>query len=484
MALKTAVINNWENGIAPAPRRGGLREDGSPVYPFAGVWGVDPYRIPGLAVPGLDFEDISESVVVDWPIEAVDASGNIWMLGDAGNIYKITSSDVVTKDHTSSNPEGRGLTLHHDGTAKYLYYRSANEIGRFDLASTYNDNYITSLNDNGTGVEAPLVSYIGNLYFANGGYIGRKVAGGTENSTFLTLPLDHICKQIIKYGEFLLLNCRTTIGDVDSQRSKFIVWNGIKPDYQEEIDLPGREYTVYNDDNLIRLWLGTRNARMGYLSGRRFVGERRINWFQPTDSSTAESSRSDVIRNGSIVKVKNQLVFGTRSESGLLTYDSQYPELPAAINKPYYLGTNEGFIGSMFYRESLDRLYVGYKYGSTYKIGRFSTGYQSGATHTTPVLNFGTRRKKYIAQIRLYNLTHAEGNSIEIQVKKDGGSFTSLFTSSYASDGAVDEKYFNWETDSTAREYEFKVIYTTTGSAVGVYSIEIDWDYASESNRG
>lgn len=52
----------------------------------------------------------SSSVLVDLPVAMVqDTSGNRWAIGDAGNLYKIDSSNVITKVATMSGASGHGI---------------------------------------------------------------------------------------------------------------------------------------------------------------------------------------------------------------------------------------------------------------------------------------------------------------------------------------------------------------------------------------
>lgn len=481
--MPTLIIKNWERGIASKPRLGGIRDSaGSPIFPMASAQGIDPYRIPGIAMAGKLSTIISSTTVVDLPVHVVINGTDSWWLGQSGNIYKVTNANVVTKPHTSSNPEGYGLTLHHDGTAKYLYWRSDQEIGRFDLASTYNDDYITGLTSQGAGQEAPLISFINNLYFANGSYIGRKEGGAAENKTYLQLPANFYCKQILIYGTWLILNLKSTETNADS--SKIVFWDGIKTDYQDVLPIPANEITLYNDDNQIMGMFGSVQPQLSKLIGRSFQRIKRLESFVAGDLSTAETIVGlNLPRPGAIASINNETFFGRGPNLDIYSWGAKQPDLADALQKPILVDTGtSGQIGCLLSKTSDQSLYVGYEVGAggSYKIARIVSGVKTGSVFTTPVLDMNTRRKKQIDKIRLYHLTHASGNQIKLEAKKDGGSWTELFTTTFTDDGTVDIKKYDWGLDSKAREYEFKVTYTTTGEDVGVYSIEVDWKFAAE----
>lgn len=488
--MKTIIIDNWTDGIAPKPRLGGMRDaNGSPAYPFGSAQGVDPFRILGLAMVGRSSSIISGTTVTGLPIAVVSDGSQFWWLDQAGAIYKQTSGDTVTKDHTSANPEGYGMCIHHDGTAKYLYWRSDQEIGRFDLSATYSDNYITGLNavaGTTTPREVPIWSYIGNLYFGNGNYIGRKVAGGTENKTFLQLPANYEAKQALIYGETIVLNC---FNRAENAPAKLVFWDGIKADYQEEIEITGaHSLTIFNKDNLIYGLIGGIRPQIGVLSGRNFKRLRSVQSYVSTDSSVGISTQGFALPDGcSVVDVEGVTYFGRNPALDIYGFGTSQPGLDYSLNKPIFLGgsTLSGGFGAMTAKAANSALYYAYQTddGTAYKIATAGFGsYTTTAVEfTTPVLDMGSRRKKEIKQIRIYFLTHQAGNSITVSGKKNGGSYTSLFTTSFAADGAKDYKAYNWNKGSIGRDFEFKVSMTSAnGNDLGIYKIEIDWDYASE----
>lgn len=63
----------------------------------------------------------SSSVLVDLPVEMVqDPSGVRWIIGDKGNLYKLSTSDVITKVATLSDSSGTGLVYNQLSDMLYI----------------------------------------------------------------------------------------------------------------------------------------------------------------------------------------------------------------------------------------------------------------------------------------------------------------------------------------------------------------------------
>jgi hypothetical protein len=78
----------------------------------------------------------SSSVLVDLPVEMVqDPTGVRWMIGDQGNLYKISASDVITKVATTTETSGTGLV--YNQLSDFLYITGQQSVSMYGpLSST------------------------------------------------------------------------------------------------------------------------------------------------------------------------------------------------------------------------------------------------------------------------------------------------------------------------------------------------------------
>lgn len=72
-------------------------------------------------LPGATALSGASAVLVDLPVEMVqDPSGNRWLLGDAGNLYKLDTSDVLTKVATMTDGCGYGMVYNQLSDMLYI----------------------------------------------------------------------------------------------------------------------------------------------------------------------------------------------------------------------------------------------------------------------------------------------------------------------------------------------------------------------------
>ena len=88
---------------------------------------------------------VSGSVVADLIMDGDRQSTDAYFYGDAGNIYKRTSGEVWTNEHTTSSSQGNGIKYF--GEDSFLYYTGDTVIGRygpFGGTKTWVDDFLGS----------------------------------------------------------------------------------------------------------------------------------------------------------------------------------------------------------------------------------------------------------------------------------------------------------------------------------------------------
>lgn len=105
--------------------------------------------LPGaIAVAG------ASAVLVDLPVEMVqDPTGNRWLIGDQGNLYKLDTSDVLTKVATTTETSGTGLV--YNQLSDFLYItgqQSVSLYGPLSSSPTLKDGWFSKSASSAPGV--------------------------------------------------------------------------------------------------------------------------------------------------------------------------------------------------------------------------------------------------------------------------------------------------------------------------------------------
>lgn len=81
-------------------------------------------------LPGMDALSGASAVLVDLPVEMVqDPNGVRWLIGDQGNLYKLSTSDVLTKVATMSEASGTGLV--YNQLSDFLYITGQQSVSMY-----------------------------------------------------------------------------------------------------------------------------------------------------------------------------------------------------------------------------------------------------------------------------------------------------------------------------------------------------------------
>lgn len=136
MAIKTLQITDFSGGIGTL----GTTRDKEGTARF--TRSLDPFEDSSYVTLSRTLTKISGSTVVNLPLFFEDSSPfstDRYSYDLGGNLYKITSSDVVSNVRTVSGSTGEGLKVFDD----YLYYMLPTDIGRYGRLSgtpTFNDS--------------------------------------------------------------------------------------------------------------------------------------------------------------------------------------------------------------------------------------------------------------------------------------------------------------------------------------------------------
>jgi hypothetical protein len=109
-------------------------------------------------LPGASVVAGASAVLVDLPVEMVqDPTGNRWLIGDQGNLYKLDTSDVLTKVATTAETSGTGLV--YNQLSDFLYITGQQSVSLYGPLSSS-----PTLKDAQFGKSASSANGVVNLY--------------------------------------------------------------------------------------------------------------------------------------------------------------------------------------------------------------------------------------------------------------------------------------------------------------------------------
>jgi len=230
-------ISNFQGGISPKPNRG-------PEGSFKYGYGLDIRGDVDSLTCNQALKKISASTVTDLILCFVPASdGNLYAFGNAGAIYRINSSNVVTKVHTYAGADsvkqitGAAEYTCYDGAnyVPYLFFATAAHLHRIklsDAAGTWAGNVVEdwkAFSADDTGWHT-IVEAMGDLLIADGQYLAMVDYESAYNSEALDIPKPHRIKTLLPLDQQVLLG--SFIRDEVSEGNIWS-WDNIAPSWYQ-----------------------------------------------------------------------------------------------------------------------------------------------------------------------------------------------------------------------------------------------------------
>lgn len=214
---KTWLIDNFYGGTSEHPKES----------PKGGFYYGDNLDIrsdlSALGVQIKTTKDTSTTItdLAKW-IEHDAVNDDTYAYGDDGNFYS-ESAGTWSALTTPSTAAGQGMRIWND----YVYLRKTSAIARYGLLSgspsltqSWQTSNVQTENDH-----APIIEFLGNLYFANGRYLGE-----WDNTTWtynkLTLPIGWKIRALAVVGEYLAMGGWKGSNVYDYEKGYIWMWNG------------------------------------------------------------------------------------------------------------------------------------------------------------------------------------------------------------------------------------------------------------------
>ncbi len=400
---------------------------------FAFMNGMDPFRALGYLQPGVNPSDATNISVVDATVSNAVTYGDKAYFIAGTKLHEFTiSTNTVTNNGTfprtiTGAVTGLDVVIYNVGSAPFLFYKyaksSGGDVGRYDLASTFVDNYMSTVPSGAAlldtdefagmikGSDDILYIFDGpNLHYYDG-------QSGTFVKNKLTLPKSTIITCAAKTEDMLVLfNYEKTTALSSSNRSNCtaFAWNYVDAD-------PVHAYPI--DANYI-------SASFSYNGTIGCFGSGRANSISPGQQNKLflfDGSKFQVI----LTLPQSNPVFGGVEVAGNVIYWNsggkifQYGSPYVGLNKALNIvsvggGSSSGFLKNL----TGSNLFSSSGASTGQGLQKFSTGFfptaQFITSAVTPPMPQGRRAR--IKEIKIHwGKVTSGGPAFELQVVLNKG---------------------------------------------------------------
>jgi hypothetical protein len=475
MADQILTISFFNGGISSGSKNG-VR--GS----FGFGSGLDIHKDPNLLQVQPASTKESSTTVTDLPLFGTTntVNDNAYFLGDAGKVYKRTSTGTWSVLTTYTNAEGIGFF---SGT-NLVYFNSADQQYTLDPAT----DSITSYRALNSSTWHPVESFLDKVFTGNGrelistdasaiDYTSSTIGGG------ITIDYNYQIKCLKNIGNWLFIGATSD----NSSNARYFLWDGYSDNYNYARSLKedGINAVEIGDDGTVLIFAGKKG-----------------NIYQLTSVDAPllklktlpkiEKDKTVEVYPGSTANYQGFPVFGISNgttvtgERGVYSWASIDKNFPKVLNYDFLpsTGTTTGTtlqIGAVLTLNSTDLL-IGWRDDTTYGVDLIDgTGVQGTAIYESLIHDAGApfvrKHYKYLKVKLAGDL--ATGEKVNISYKGDrASSWTKLVNGTntdsldYAVDGAVNEERFS--INKKYYEAEFKISIESSGStAASVDSIVV-----------
>lgn len=446
--------------------------------PSSGVFidaaGINPYRNPftksadvGLLQTSEATQAIGVGTIADVIYSGVldGAALKAYLYGNGGKLYDLSTSDFSTISvlRTVPNPaSGLGIWAPYAGTRTLFYAREQN-IGTFDLSSTYNDSSYASLNQ--TTIH-DMHQFVGNLYFCNKAQIGGLTDDGDSSpllvNDLLDLPQHLTAVTLSDDGYYLIIGAtaNTISGNLSFHtENKIYFWDTISESWTKEYSIP----TAYIA-SIQRI--GSLNYAICADGLYAFNFSIPPTLIIPFDNDETPARVGGVHPTHQLATVKDSVLYWLSSATDICAYGSPVPGLSQRFFKPFK--AIQGSVPSYLQAATKTRFLTA---DDTNKL-RYIDVLSGGNTGLTAETIFIPLEQKW--NIKRIETTFGEplasGDELNIDVKSDEDTAaTDYGTISFASHGATRTKML--AKDYTAEN--LKLFFNFNGGNVKIKKVAV-----------
>lgn len=460
------IVDRWDGGLAEDSRIG---LPGSASY----MLGADIDTDIGIlqAAPTLslyaDEDDIPNSLEqIRW---GVASDGENYFYGGQ-KIYKDVSG-TITKVRTLAGGNGHGLGLF-DGN---LYYRHGSNLGKFDLASTWDDTFSASMESPSIFGQQPMLNYKNLLLIANGRYLATIDDVGTLDLTTLTFPETYFLETMCEHNGFVFMGCNYGYGLSTGFGDNGVVfyWDGNKETYIDYFPVGDRIHKLISFNGMLIGFIG-RPVKICVFTGTGFkpMYQTKLEYVL---SGAADVHNGKLVFGGQAFADPTTYISGAAYEWGQRSMNTAYTlnsKFNLSVDSP--IGDDSAYVTLVMSRvasgAAAKSLFVGWydRLNSVGGIDRKSlTGaLQSPVTYRTLVFDNKNPQFKRPNKAIIELVTPlASGESVNFKISTDP------YTDPLYEDSTVyKEKAWSYAVDGAKKYLEFSL------SQISVKSRELGWE--------
>ncbi len=449
---------------------GGITEASKEGSKGSFVHGENLDLVTDLTGLGVNIKTTKDSgtVITDLPkwIEHDAVNDKTYAYGDDGNFYQ-ESAGTWTALTAATTAAGQGMRIWND----YVYLRKNAAIARYGplsssptLTQSWQTSNVQTITDH-----APAIEFLGNLYVANGRYLGEW-NDSTWTYNKITLPVGWKIRAMAVLGEDLVMGGWIGSNVYDYETGFLWVWNGTDTSVSSFLEVnEGAVNAMHVIDNNLYFISGA--------SGKAYVYTGQVIPLRQFTMELATSEYCDIFP-GAMDSHAGKLLVGlagktdsTTLTQGVYSYGRTSKNYPRALNIDSLIstGTKTGTTLKIGAVNSVgpNEVYIGWEdTTATNGIDKISgtTPYASATWHSLIFDNGNAYTIKELDFIKFTFKPLAANESFDFYYKRDrASSWTSLGSAS--TDGAT-EAYFSLATSPvlTCKDIQLRVDLITTGS--------------------
>lgn len=253
----------------------------SPYDGFESMDNLDVHSRIGTAKCQLAL--VSESTVPNEAcVQAESVNGDVYFFStESGKTWKRSSLGVYSLINTNANGAHRGAKYYNGK----IYYWTHDDVGHYDLSSTWTDSAHVLSNGDARGGE--VVNDV--LFIGDGNYIAAITTSGTFTANSLDINTGFSATDLIGWNARLLIG--TDMGSYVSH-SKVFLWDTYSSTYTTDDDVFEQSVNTFvRLDNLVAAHCGTAGS-MYYWNGTQMVLFKNILGVTVTPSSTSHALKN------------------------------------------------------------------------------------------------------------------------------------------------------------------------------------------------
>lgn len=409
--------------------------------------GMDPFREPGYIMPGFEPTNSTNSSVVDGVLTGSAQVGSVAYPVGGTKVHEMTVTNggltnagsfphVVTPHGGHTTPVAQDAVIYYIGSTRYLFYSWKDsvdgDIGRFDLTSTFDDDWVSTVPASGAvlGLNThPLIVNNRDMLLVGDGNIVRQLDGqtganGTWSAVRFSLPKDYVITSFSKTANYTVIFAYRSSGEVSGtfNRSECTAFF-----WDELSDNP--TYRTPIEGNYINGGFTFQGAPGCFVQGRTAgIAGNKISKMMiggPSGFKPFAHFIHDIPGHGGVETFDSSIMWNSDGE--IYRYGSSIPGLAPSLN---HISKLDGTTGEGICRNFFGNTFMA-SAGTTTSGGsqRLAGSYYPGSFFTTLAHpSFPMEKQGRVTRIKVYWMqsTEVNANDITISLNFEGGTNQSV----------------------------------------------------------